>query len=403
VPGNTSGLRVLVVDDLSEMRAIIHRALSDRGYVVDVAATIEQARAMSPGGYDAVLVDAHLGRERGTDLVEALLAEDPGIARRCLLMTGGTTGALPGGIAYLAKPFQLGELIDAVGALHQPRPAPARQRPAASSATTGAHPAPAMPPGAPAAATPLPGAQQPAAPLPGAQQPAAPLPGAQRQAGGGPHAWQLLGITRRLRARERHELVDFLHDGPIQELTAVTLELQMTCRSLPDASRFDAVLQRLDAAAGSLRWLADGQWPFLAPETQLAAALRQRTAWLLAAPVTVSAEAQAAGLTAMEVPIVIDVVELMLLGMVTADPPALAHVTVRAETRLIQIDLILMSAAGDNRAIGDPQQARAALDSLASALGTDADARLRGHTWRAQITLPREVALVPGRSGQARE
>jgi CheY-like chemotaxis protein len=382
VPGNSGGLRVLVVDDLSEMRAIIDRALSDRGYLVDVAATIEEARRMKPGGYDAVLVDAHLGPERGTDLVEALLAEDPGIARRCLLMTGGTTGELPDGIAHLAKPFQLGELIDAVGALHRRSPAPARQRPAAVAADTGMHPAAAVPPGAPPAAVP---------------------PGAQRQAGGGPQAWQLLGLTRRLRERERHELVDFLHDGPIQELTAVTLELQMTCRSMPDASRFDAVLQRLAAAAGSLRWLVDGQWPFLAPETQLAAALQQRTAWLLAAPVTVSAEAQEAGLTTMEVPVVTDVVELMLLGMVTSDPPALAHVAVLAEARQIRIDLTLVPAAGDSRAVGDPQLARAALDSLASALGTDADAGLRGPTWRAQITLPRELALVPGRSGQARE
>src|SRR6266851_5190083 len=95
--------------------------------------------------------------------------------------------------------------------------------------------------------------------------------------------WQLLRVARRLRARERHELVDFLHDGPIQELTAVTLELQMMCRSVPPAPRLDAVLHRLSSAAGSLRWLVDGPWPFLEPEVRLAAALQQRTAWLLAA------------------------------------------------------------------------------------------------------------------------
>jgi CheY-like chemotaxis protein len=371
--GNSGGLRVLVVDDLNEMRVLIHRALSDRGYQVDVAATIDAALGMGPCGYDAVLVDAHLGPERGMDLVEALLAEDPAVARRCLVMTGGTTGSLPDGIAYLAKPFQLGELIDAVGALHRPAAIPVPRWPPVVAPDTGARPAASVP------------------------------PGEHRPTTDEPRAWQLLGLARRLRARERHELVDFLHDGPIQELTAVTLELQMACRSMPDASRFDTVLQRLDAAAGSLRWLVDGQWPFLVPETRLAAALQQRTAWLLAEPVTVDIDEQAAGLAATEVPVVIDVVELMLLGMVAAGPPARAHVVVRAEVHLIQIGLTLRPAAGDDRAIGDPALARAALDGLASALGTSAEAGLGGHRWRAQIALPREPASVPRQSAQTRE
>jgi hypothetical protein len=44
---------------------------------------------MDPAGYDALLVDAHLGRERGTALIQALVAEDPAAARRCLQITGG--------------------------------------------------------------------------------------------------------------------------------------------------------------------------------------------------------------------------------------------------------------------------------------------------------------------------
>ena len=363
MPGNSRGLRVLVVDDLSEMRAIIHRALSERGYHVDVAATIEQARQMSPAGYDAVLVDAHLGPERGTDLVEAMLAEDPAAARRCLVMTGGPTGALPDGIAYLAKPFHLSELIEAVSALHQPaaRPAADREPGSAAAAQAQAGVAPGIGPHSPA-----------------------PVLAAEHRAQAGPQAWSLLCLTRLLRARERHELVDFLHDGPIQELTAVTLELQMTRRSMPDPAAIDRVLQRLDAAAGSLRWLVDGQWPFQAPETQLTAALRQRTAWLLAAPVTVDLGEPAACLAITEMQVVVDVVELMLLAMV-AGPPARAQVTLRAEAQLIRIDLTLMAAAGDDQEIGDPERARTALNYLASALGTSASATLREPPWRAQI------------------
>jgi CheY-like chemotaxis protein len=440
VPGNSGGLRVLVVDDLSEMRVIIHRALSDRGYQVDVAATIEQAREMSPGGYDAVLVDAHLGPERGTDLVEAMLAEDPAAASRCLVMTGGPTGALPDGIAYLAKPFHLGELIDAVSALHQPRAGPAAhrqpgstpaaqgqaastptmQRQAASTptmqrqaaSTPAAHREAGITPAAHREAGITPAAHREAgitptmhreaaiAPDAGAHSPT-PVPSGEYRPGTGLQAWRLLGLTRRLRARERHELVDFLHDGPIQELTAVTLELQMTRRSMPDPSALDGVLQRLDAAAGSLRWLVDGQWPFQSPETQLAATLRQRTAWLLAAPVAVDLDEPTAGLATTEMQVVVDVVELMLLAMV-AGPPVRAHVAVRTEAHLIGIDLTLMAAAGENQEIGDPALARTALDGLASALGTSAETALRECPWRVQIALAREPAAAPHGSGPPR-
>ena len=42
---------------------------------------------------------------------------------------------------------------------------------------------------------------------------------------GTPAPHLLLDIVRRLRARERGYLADLLHDGPIQELAAVPLEL----------------------------------------------------------------------------------------------------------------------------------------------------------------------------------
>jgi len=380
VPGTTTGLRVLVVDDVEEVRILIQRALGARGYDVDVAATLAEARRLDPGGYDAVLVDAHLGSERGMDLVEALRSEDLQAVGRCLVMTGGTTDTLPDGVARLAKPFQLGELIDAVRVLHEPDTGP----------QPGIAPGSARQPGI----APGPGRRLGTAPGSGTDPLASVPPGGSRPAAGEAQTWQLLRVARRLRARERHELVDFLHDGPIQELTAVTLELQMMCRSVPPAPRLDAVLHRLSSAAGSLRWLVDGPWPFLEPEVRLAAALQQRTAWLLAAPVTVDADEHAAELGTAEVSAVADVVELMLLGMVTANPPAHAHVAVGTDEHMIQIDLTLTSAAGDDQAIGDPATAQAALDELASALGASLQARLRGRRWRARIGLPRQPAPV---------
>jgi hypothetical protein len=298
------------------------------------------------------------------ELIEALQSEDPTAARRCLVMTGGMAEALPDGVAFLAKPFQLGELIEAVRALHQGAATPAPDHDASVTADSAMRP-----PGAAA--------------------------GQDRLAAAQHQEWKLLAITRGLRARERYELIDFLHDGPIQELTAATLELQMMSRSgAPgQAAPADEVSQRLAAAAGSLRWLVDGSWPFMAPETRLAAALQQRTAWLLGAPMTVEAGENQAGPDTLEIPVIVDVVELMLHGMAPAAPPVRAHVAVRTGEDLIQIELTL-TTAGDDQAIGDPAAARAALDELACALGASADAQLHERPWRARIDLPRRQPAV---------
>ena len=118
--GITVTKRVLVVDDVAEMRALIRRILSADGYQVDVAATLAEARGLDPAGYSAVLVDAHLGTEHGIDLIEELRSADPAAVRRCLVITGGTADAGPAGLAFLAKPFRAADLLDAVRALPQP-------------------------------------------------------------------------------------------------------------------------------------------------------------------------------------------------------------------------------------------------------------------------------------------
>jgi ActR/RegA family two-component response regulator len=362
--GSSDARRALVIDDLDEMRTLIHRALSAHGYQVDVAANLAEARRKDPGGYDAVLVDARLGSERGLDLVEALRAADPAAASRCLVLTGGATDTIPDGVARLTKPFKLDDLLAAVQALHRPAAGLAGQ----AGPQTGSALADGVPAQWPARST--------------RRQPSAAAP---------PSAWQLLGLVRRLRARERHELVDFLHDGPIQDLTAVTLGLQMMARAAP-GPRFEAAQRQLDVAAGSLRWLVDRNWPFVLPATGLADALRQRTGWLLATPAAVHADVLATGLAAAEIPVIIDVAELMLLSILPASPPMQAQVVVRAGAAEVGIELTLSCARAGERPAGDPAAARAALDELASALGATAQADIGDQRWRARILLPRPAS-----------
>ena len=116
--GDSASLRVLVVDDTEAIRTLIRRVLTGVGYHVDVAASAPEARSLDPTGYDALLVDAHLGRERGTALIQALVAEDRTVTGRCLLITGGKPDEVPVGVGCLIKPFRPDELITAVGALH---------------------------------------------------------------------------------------------------------------------------------------------------------------------------------------------------------------------------------------------------------------------------------------------
>lgn len=345
---------------------MIRRVLQAEGYEVDDASSLAEARAMEPGRYDVLVLDANIGRERGIDLVTELQARDPAAARRCLVITGGARD-LPEGIPCLHKPFGRGQLLDAVRELHQ------------AVAT--------VPPGRPAIPGPRPvpsdQTDPEAAPRPGA----APHPGPDATE---PRSAQLLGFTRELRARERQGLSDFLHDGPIQEVTATTLELELMRRSAPpaQAASLDAALSRLDTAAGSLRWLVNGDWPPAGPTADLTAALRQQTAWLLAAPLTVEASQQPEPPSAADIPVIADVVELLLLTLVPPGLPARAHVSVLTDPSEIRIGLTVGPAG--NETAGALAGADESLVRLASALGaTSVRSDLGSRPWRARLALRR--------------
>ena len=368
--------RVLVVDDVAEIRTLIRRVLDADEYQVDVASTLAEARTMDPAGYDVVVVDSHLGTDSGIDLIDELRSADPAAACRCLVITGDPADA-SSGLAYLTKPFRAPDLLDAVRTLSHP-----------AASTPGSGPPGSGPPGSgpagyassgPGRLRLEPGAgPEPAAPP---ETPRVSPPGTPAQ------IRHLLAVTRRLRIRERRELVGFLHDGPIQELTAGTLEAQMMRRSAPAGlvPRVDAVLRQIETASGALRWLVDGEWPFMQPEVQLASALRQRSAWLLAEPLTVDIGPDCAGMAAVDVPAVVDVAELMLLAAAPDYCPVQAQLVVRGEPQLVELTLTVAGSGG--QALGDPGAARAALDELAEALVAVAHTDFEAERWRVSIAL----------------
>jgi CheY-like chemotaxis protein len=387
------------VDDTDEVRMLIRRALAAHGYQVDMAATLAQANALDPVRYDVVLIDAHLGAERGTDLIDAMLAVDPAAAARCLVITGGVTGPLPRGVACLHKPFRPADLLSALAALRRAgdtAPDGVVSAPVLAAAVPAGSPVPAaaavaaagaVTPAVPSTATAVPAAAAAAAPSPG------PRPAAGRPAGQAvrmPAAWRLLSLVRGLRSTERATLADFVHDGPIQELAAASMALQLPGRTVPaDVTGLFGELEKEIAAAGrALRYLTDGDWPFLPPGAGLPDVIRQRTAWLPLSAITVDIRQTCAALRA-EAPLIADVVELALFLMTSDGPLSQAQVCVQAGDDDAEIVLTLTQPGDVRDWAADPGQ----LAELASILGGTAHTERGPARWQVRITLPRQCAV----------
>ena len=163
----------------------------------------------------------------------------------------------------------------------------------------------------------------------------------------------------------------------------------MMRKSAPAGSvpRCDAVLRQLDAAATALRWLVDGDWPFIQPEVQLASALRQRCAWLLTEPLATAIDGTCAELAASDVAAVVDVAELMLLGMLPEHGPVRARLAVHGQPHRIELELALTPAGPGDHPMGDPAPAQVALRDLGEALGGVTYTDCQAHCWLARVAL----------------
>ena len=230
-------------------------------------------------------------------------------------------------------------------------------------------------------------------------RPAHRIPAGNAADGGTSASRVLLDIVRRLRARERGHLAGLLHDGPIQGLATVALQLGLVRRALGESQsgESDAIELQVDAIGRELGRLQDELWPFPRPGSGLVTALQRRTTWLLSAPLAVAAGEGAAELPEADIQAVADLVELILAAAPghagTWDQTTAA---VRASPDLIFLELHMTAQPGRDPDCADSAAAIASLRSLATALHARADVLPDDRRLRISMEIPRCPQHRPG-------
>ncbi len=117
-------MKLLVVEDEEKMASMLARGLGEEGHQVDLCAggraALEQAQAIA---YDVVILDWALPDMDGVAVLREWRAR--GLNTPVLLLTArGTTGEKVTGLRagaddYLTKPFDFGELLARIEALHR--------------------------------------------------------------------------------------------------------------------------------------------------------------------------------------------------------------------------------------------------------------------------------------------
>jgi hypothetical protein len=203
---------------------------------------------------------------------------------------------------------------------------------------------------------------------------------------------QLLASVRGLRAAERATVADFLHDGPVQELTAATLSLDLLSRLVPDDAQpyLEQIRRHVAAATQPIRRLMDQAGPDPRAGSSLDSQVRRRTGWLPFSPVTVRELPAPAG-AGPDPAVVTDIVELALHTLAGSAPPARADIEVQPGPAALEL-LITITPLDGATVRGEAAAAQTALARLATALGGTAQARLGAFPWRVRLALPAAAA-----------
>ena len=122
-------MRVLLVEDDSELAAVLENGLSELGFHVVTEATFGAGTMRAVlGTFDVIILDVMLPGGSGFDLCRGL--RDRGVGTPVLMLTARDTvddrvqGLDSGGDDYLTKPFAFRELVARLHALARRRPIP---------------------------------------------------------------------------------------------------------------------------------------------------------------------------------------------------------------------------------------------------------------------------------------
>ena len=115
-----AGARVLVVDDEPSLRLLCRVNLELEGYEVRDAGTLTDARnVLEDESVSLVLLDLHVGSERGETLLDELRQREPHVP---VIVVTGSSEVDAGELrvdadAVLGKPFAIDALLETVRAL----------------------------------------------------------------------------------------------------------------------------------------------------------------------------------------------------------------------------------------------------------------------------------------------
>lgn len=117
--------RILVVEDDALLRAIVAEVLRDDGYVVEEAGDGRAALEAMRRAPDAVVLDLHMPHLDGLGFIRALRDRAQGCRVPLVVLSGATradeAAAQLGADALVRKPFDLDDLLGAVGRLSHAR------------------------------------------------------------------------------------------------------------------------------------------------------------------------------------------------------------------------------------------------------------------------------------------
>ena len=113
--------RILLVEDEDHLAFTVSFNLGEEGYRVDVANSLESARALLDDEHDLIVLDLMLPDGSGSDLAREL-REQGNLVPILMLTAKGTPNDIVAGLEagaddYLTKPFELSELIGRISAM----------------------------------------------------------------------------------------------------------------------------------------------------------------------------------------------------------------------------------------------------------------------------------------------